>query len=128
MRRYKVTTKASTPLPVADNLLARDFTASAPNQKWTADIPYIDIGLVVSSDGRGYLLAESDGLVDVGSHQSSIGQRCSQDGAGSLLREAIPLPQLSAADAAALVVKHLTNRTRAHKSRLRKQLESSFET
>ena len=45
-----------------------------------------------------------------------------------LLRAAIPLPQLSAADAAALVVKHLTNRTRARKSRLRRNLEGSFET
>jgi len=45
-----------------------------------------------------------------------------------LLRAAIPFPQLSAADAAALVVKHLTNRTRARKSRLRRNLEGSFET
>ena len=45
-----------------------------------------------------------------------------------LLRAALPLPQLSAADAAALVVKHLTNRTRARKSRLRTNLESSFGT
>ena len=27
--------------PVADNLLARDFDASAPNQKWLADITYV---------------------------------------------------------------------------------------
>jgi SRSO17 transposase len=45
-----------------------------------------------------------------------------------LLRAAIPLPQLSPADAAALVVKHLTNRTRFRQSRLRQNLESSFET
>jgi SRSO17 transposase len=45
-----------------------------------------------------------------------------------LLRAAIPLPQLSPADAAALVVKHLTNRTRSRQSRLRQNLESSFET
>jgi hypothetical protein len=45
-----------------------------------------------------------------------------------LLRAAMPLPQLSPADAAALVIKHLTNRTRSRKSRLRKTLESSFET
>ena len=45
-----------------------------------------------------------------------------------LLRAAIPLPQLSAADAAALVVKPLTNRTRARKSRLRRNLAGSFET
>jgi SRSO17 transposase len=37
-----------------------------------------------------------------------------------LLRAAMPLPQLSPADAAALVVEHLTNRTRSRRSRLRK--------
>jgi len=45
-----------------------------------------------------------------------------------LLRAAIPLPQLSTQEAAALVVKHLTNRTRSRKSRLRKRRESSFVT
>lgn len=45
-----------------------------------------------------------------------------------LLRAAMPLPQLSAQQAAALVVKHLTNRTRSRKSRLRQRRESSFET
>jgi len=28
--------------PIADNLLERDFTATAPNQKWVSDITYID--------------------------------------------------------------------------------------
>jgi SRSO17 transposase len=37
----------------------------------------------------------------------------------TLLRAALPLPQLSVADAAALVVKHLDNRTRSRKSRLK---------
>lgn len=45
-----------------------------------------------------------------------------------LLRAAIPLPQLSTQEAADLVVKHLTNRTRSRKSRLHRQLDSSFET
>lgn len=43
-----------------------------------------------------------------------------------LLRAAIPLPQLSPADATALVIQHLTNRSRSRKSRLRNRLESSF--
>lgn len=38
-----------------------------------------------------------------------------------LLRAAMPLPQLSSPEAAALVVKHLVNRTRSRSSRLRKQ-------
>lgn len=40
-KRYKRTTKANSDHPVAPNLLDRDFTATAPNQKWTTDITYI---------------------------------------------------------------------------------------
>ena len=40
-KRYKVTTKANKSHPVAPNLLNQDFTAEAPNQKWTTDITYI---------------------------------------------------------------------------------------
>jgi SRSO17 transposase len=40
-----------------------------------------------------------------------------------LLRAAMPLPQLSTQEAAALVVEHLANRTRSRRSRLRKQRE-----
>src|SRR5689334_8245541 len=35
------TTDSTHQQPVADNLLDRDFTAAAPNQKWLADITYI---------------------------------------------------------------------------------------
>jgi len=45
-----------------------------------------------------------------------------------LLRAAIPLPQLSVKEAGALIVEHLTNRTRSRRSRLRKQLLKSTET
>ena len=45
-----------------------------------------------------------------------------------LLRAAIPLPQLSVEEAAKLVIKHLVNRTRSRKSRLRKQREKSAKT
>jgi putative transposase len=37
-RRYKVTTDSKHGLPVAGNLLARNFTPSTPNQVWTSDI------------------------------------------------------------------------------------------
>lgn len=40
-KRYKHTTKANATHPGAPNLLAGEFSASAPNQKWTADITYI---------------------------------------------------------------------------------------
>jgi transposase InsO family protein len=41
--------------PVAANVLGRDFQASAPNQKWVADITYIDTG-----EGWLYLAAVMD--------------------------------------------------------------------
>ena len=40
-KRYKRTTKANSSHPVAPNRLDGDFTATAPNQKWTTDITYI---------------------------------------------------------------------------------------
>ena len=40
-QRYKVTTDSKHSLPVADNLLKRDFTPTAPNSVWTADMTYI---------------------------------------------------------------------------------------
>ena len=40
-KRYRVTTLANARHPVADNVLERDFTASAPNERWVTDITYI---------------------------------------------------------------------------------------
>jgi len=40
-RRYKATTNSAHDHPIADNRLARQFTPSAPNQVWTADITYL---------------------------------------------------------------------------------------
>ena len=40
-RRYKATTDSKHSMPVADNLLARNFAPEAPNQVWTGDITYI---------------------------------------------------------------------------------------
>lgn len=40
-RKYKATTDSSHSLPVAENLLARDFERSAPNQVWVSDITFI---------------------------------------------------------------------------------------
>ena len=41
-RRFRVvTTDGRHDLPVAPNLLARNFTAAAPNQTWTGDLTYI---------------------------------------------------------------------------------------
>jgi putative transposase len=40
-RRFVRTTDSKHKLPVAENLLARDFDPSGPNQSWSADITYI---------------------------------------------------------------------------------------
>jgi transposase InsO family protein len=40
-RRFKVTTDSKHKLPIAPNLLDRDFTPTAPNQVWTSDITYL---------------------------------------------------------------------------------------
>jgi putative transposase len=40
-RRFQVTTDSDHALPVAPNLLERDFTAEAPNRVWVGDITYI---------------------------------------------------------------------------------------
>jgi len=40
-KKFKVTTDSKHNLPVAANLLNRDFSATAPNQKWVSDITYI---------------------------------------------------------------------------------------
>ena len=40
-RRWKATTDSQHTLPVAQNLLARDFCPCGPNQSWGADITYI---------------------------------------------------------------------------------------
>lgn len=40
-KRFKVTTDSNHTLPIAPNLLKRDFSATAPNQKWVGDITYL---------------------------------------------------------------------------------------
>lgn len=40
-RKFKATTHSKHSLPVFDNLLNQDFSATAPNQKWVGDITYL---------------------------------------------------------------------------------------
>ncbi len=43
-RRFRVTTQSQHAWPIAPNHLAQDFTATAVNQKWVADITYVPTG------------------------------------------------------------------------------------
>jgi putative transposase len=40
-RKFKATTNSKHTLPIAPNLLARDFTVLVPNRAWAGDITYI---------------------------------------------------------------------------------------
>jgi putative transposase len=40
-RKFRNTTDSNHPLPVADNLLSREFDAQGPNERWVTDITYI---------------------------------------------------------------------------------------
>ena len=54
-KKFKVTTDSDHQLPIADNLLERDFKADAPNKKWVQDITYLWI-----SEGWLYLAVVID--------------------------------------------------------------------
>ncbi len=43
-RRFVRTTNSNHGLPVAPNLLARDFSAKGPNERWAGDITYLRVG------------------------------------------------------------------------------------
>ncbi len=58
--KFKCTTDSKHKLPVAPNLLAQDFNAEAPNQKWAGDITY-----VATSEGWLYLAV----IIDLYSRQ-----------------------------------------------------------
>lgn len=54
-RKFVVTTDSKHDLPIAPNVLARDFSPTAPNQTWTSDITYI-----ATDEGWLYLTAVLD--------------------------------------------------------------------
>lgn len=41
VKKYKATTNSNHDLPVAENVLNREFTVEKPNQKWVSDITYV---------------------------------------------------------------------------------------
>ena len=74
-RKFVVTTDSEHKLPIAANLLQRNFTAAAPNQVWTGDITYIatDEGWVVPSCSSGPVQPAGGGLEHVAAHAKLIG-------------------------------------------------------
>ena len=54
-KKFKVTTDSKHSLPIADNVLNRQFAQTAPNQAWVADITYIP-----TDEGWLYLAAVKD--------------------------------------------------------------------
>jgi len=78
-RRYKRTTKVNAAHPVAPNVLDGDFTASAPNEKWTTDITYIP-----TLEGWLYLAA----VLDLFSRRI-VGWAMSARMTGDLVRDAL---------------------------------------
>jgi putative transposase len=53
-RKYKVTTDSKHKLPVAQNVLNRDFSPAAPNQAWGTDITYSVDSRGLDLSGRGH--------------------------------------------------------------------------
>ncbi len=54
-RKFKATTNSAHGLPVAPNLIQRDFSPALPNRVWTTDITYLD-----TSEGWLYLTVMLD--------------------------------------------------------------------
>ena len=91
-RRFRTTTDSTHALRVAPNVLARDFTAKAPNEKWVGDITYIR-----TLDGWLYLAA----LIDLFSRRvvgfatsSNIDTELALDALTNALRDRHPPAEL----------------------------------
>jgi transposase InsO family protein len=71
-RKYIATTNSNHNLPVAPNLLERNFTASAPNQVWTSDITVLCDGRRLGLSGCHHRSVQpaGGGLVDATAHDS----------------------------------------------------------
>jgi putative transposase len=73
VKKYKATTNSAHNLPVAENLLNREFHARMPNKKWVSDITY-----VATDEGWLYVA----GILDLCGHEVvgwSMGARMTKD-------------------------------------------------
>lgn len=82
-RKFKVTTDSNHSLPVAPNLLKRDFTACTPNQKWVGDITYL-----MTSEGWLYLAV----IIDLHS-RAVVGWSMSERMTSTLVCDALKMAQ-----------------------------------
>jgi putative transposase len=64
-RKFKATTNSKHTLPIAPNLLARDFSIPAPNRAWVSDITY-------SPTNEGWLSLKGLPLVVLGRDQRPV--------------------------------------------------------
>ena len=83
VRKYKATTNSKHSLPVAENILNRDFTATKRNEKWVSDITYI-----WTKEGWLYLAALLD-LYDNSIAGWSMDSRMKTELVSSALKKAI---------------------------------------
>jgi putative transposase len=84
-RKFVATTDSEHTLPVAENHLQRDFEATAPNQKWAADITYLP-----TREGWLYLAVVMDLFsrrIIGWSMSASLGARLVLDALGMALRQ-----------------------------------------
>lgn len=83
VKKYKATTNSNHSLPVAENVLNRDFKSTKRNEKWVSDITYIWTG-----EGWLYLAALLD-LYDNSIVGWSVDSRMKTDLVSSALKKAI---------------------------------------
>jgi hypothetical protein len=81
-RKFKVTTDSKHDLPVAENILNRNFNADSANTKWTSDITYIRTQrrLAVPGGDHGPLLQKNSRLFDAEIPEPGVGHRSPEHG------------------------------------------------
>jgi putative transposase len=77
-RKFVVTTDSKHDLPIAENLLARNFQPTAPNRVWASDITYI-----ATDEGWLYLAAVIDSISNSSASSTPPFRMCCDDGLNS---------------------------------------------
>ena len=85
--KFVITTDSKHDLPVAENKLNQDFTASKPNQKWVADITYVwttegwlYLAVVLERSAAAVIFSKSSRLVNECPYGNRTGHRRFEDG------------------------------------------------